>query len=977
MEALNNVIGSLTDIDPDLNFFSANHECEFYSVNQYATLCSNSDRFKFKLLNFNIRSFHANFDKFEAFLETVNFFHDFIVLSETWSNSDTVSLTNIDGYLGFHTVRNEMRSGGISVYHSNKFQGHKIDELSMINDTIESCVVNINLNGKKLTIFGIYRPHSGSHENFIVMLDEMLHSPLIRDSEMILIVGDMNLNISDQSSPIVDRYFATLSSMFFLPVITKPTRFPVNSGEPSTLDHIFINKLEGFCSGVVGTDITDHCPCFIFFNFDYSPVNEPLRKITFRPFNEKNLDLLTAKLTEFDWDSILVGNDVSFLWESFICKLNDLYCSCFPIKIKFISEKRISKPWITLEIKRLIKQKSEYFKLYKMGFISRDANNLFRNKTNSIISKAKSKYYLNLFNKCKTDMKKSWGIVNNLMGKNKTSNSIKEMIFDDELCTDISTITEKLNNFFSTIADKLDDSLPTSNVLPTDFLNRRCTDSFRLFPVTSEECFEITRRLKITKTNLDEIPIKVFQQIYSNIVHPFIQLLNVSFRTGICPDIFKTARITQIFKSGDQKNPSHYRPIASLPFMSKIFERCLFNRLTAFSNKFSLLTKSQFGFRKNKSTYNALIQLTENVYNSLNKKHHHLSILIDLKKAFDIVNHKILIDKLKFYGIQGIPSLLIESYLSNRKQFLKIGDHKSSIKPIKMGVPQGSILGPLLFLFYINDLPEVSNVLQTLLFADDTILSYSSPKFPDLITTLNNELTKLETWTNSNRLTINVNKTQVINFSNMFYDYSLNPVKIGHDSLDIVTSCRYLGVQIDNKLTFNDHIKLVTGKISKSTGILYKIKHLLPLKVRLDYYYAFIYPYLSYCVIVWGGTYPSHLNNLIIQQKKIIRIISDAPYLSHSSPLFHNLKILKFEDIYRYQISLYMHQSQEQFMCQHTRNTRNRNLTVPIFHRLSQTQHAVSFKGPHVWNSLPTALRSINNIFTFKRKLKNFLISSY
>ena len=353
------------------------------------------------MLNFNIRSFHANFDKFEAFLETVKYFHDFIILTETWNNTNTVSLANIDGYLGFHTVRSEVRSGGVSVYYSNKFQGHKIDELSVCNDTIESCVVCINFNGKKLIIFGLYRPHSGSNENFIAMLDEMLHSPLIRDNDMILIVGDMNLNISDQSSPIVDRYFATLSSMFFLPVITKPTRFPVNSGEPSTLDHIFINKLEEFCSGVVYTDITDHCPCFIFFNFDHSPVNESLRKITFRPFEEKNLDLLSDILAEFDWDSIMVGNDVNFLWEAFISKLNDLYCSCFPIKIKFISQKRISKPWVTLEIKRLIKQKSEYFKLYKMGLISRNTNNLFRNKTNSFISKAKSKYYLNLFKNAK------------------------------------------------------------------------------------------------------------------------------------------------------------------------------------------------------------------------------------------------------------------------------------------------------------------------------------------------------------------------------------------------------------------------------------------------------------------------------------------------------------------------------------------------------------------------------------------------
>ena len=325
-----------------------------------------------------------------------------------------------------------------------------------------------------------------------------------------------------------------------------------------------------------------------------------------------------------------------------------------------------------------------------------------------------------------------------------------------------------------------------------------------------------------------------------------------------------------------------------------------------------------------------------------------------------------------------MPNNLIKNYLSDRTQYVQLGSAKSSIKSINIGVPQGSILGPLLFLFYINDLPNISNALQILLFADDTILSMPGSNFNTLTSTINTHLDTVKTWTISNRLTVNVNKTQVINFSNRCVSWEDdNRIVMDSNHLEYVNSCRYLGIHIDNRLTFSEHINFITGKIARSTGILYKLRFFIPPDARLNFYYAFAYPYLSYCVLVWGGTYDSHLKNLIVQQKKIIRVIAGVPAFSHTSHLFHSLGLLKFNDIYKYHVSLHMHKFLGSFQCRHSLNTRNRNLAVPSFHRLTLTQHAVSFRGPRIWNELPIYIRKIENIHKFKKELKLYFLSSY
>ena len=232
------------------------------------------------------------------------------------------------------------------------------------------------------------------------------------------------------------------------------------------------------------------------------------------------------------------------------------------------------------------------------------------------------------------------------------------------------------------------------------------------------------------------------------------------------------------------------------------------------------------------------MSLTENIYSAINDKMHFLAAIIDVKKAFDCVNHNILISKLERFGVRGLPLNWLISYLTDRKCYVQLGPHKSSLNTFNIGVPQGSILGPTLFLVYVNNLPKFSNILTTQLFADDTIVSNTATNVNSLIDSTNNELSKLKDWTIANKLTIHAGKTKLLVVSNRIQSSQNISISILDSVISPSDSCKYLGVHLDSKLTFQDHIKYIMSKISRHTGILYKIRDNLPIKSILDYYYA-------------------------------------------------------------------------------------------------------------------------------------------
>ena len=977
------------DIDPDRNMFAehdfdqiftnAQNTCEYFTIQQYENsyVCSNSD---ISIINYNIRSFHKNGEAFESFLDSVPFKHDIIVLSETWNSRINVKLCKIEGYNAFHAYR-EGRSGGVSIFYRNIYKGIELSEFSEISENIETCVARVDVGNFLVNVVGVYRPHAGTVDNFTDILTQKLDS--LPAADLSCALGDFNINLTDHNSQSTKNFSSAMFSMHFFPHILKPTRFDASNPTcASTLDHIWISKILKSKSGVIYYDITDHSPTFLHLYCTKSCSEQNFKTFTFRPFSENNLSNLRIELAATNWDGI-IGQDITDIHIStikFSNFINALYKKHFPTKIKKISEKRLQKPWFSNEIKKCIKDKSDYFKLFKAGYISLELNNQMRNKVNRMVKKAKDSYYLNAFNRMRGNARKIWELIHDLSDSKKNRQPVSKLTVENITYADQLDIANKFNEFFTNIATDLDSQLPQTNLSQTSTVNITSqNNSFFLFPISVYECSNMIRLMKITKSNISTMPANFFSSFHDIFAYPVAKLINASLQSGVFPNSLKVARVAPVFKRGARDDPSNYRPISCLPYLSKIFERYMINSLNSFLHKNNIISKYQFGFQKNISTIDALICLIESIYNSLNGKKHHLNIFIDLRKAFDTMNHQILLQKLYNYGIRGLPLEWIQSYLRDRPCCVAVGGSTSSFGTTNIGIPQGSIVGPLLFLLYINDMPNVSKFFQTNLFADDTSLSASNDKFPELINATNSEISKIYNWTLSNRLTINVEKTEAIVFSNCRPYTEAHKVLLNGQSLNFAQSCKYLGVCIDRELNFKQHIDNVVGKLSRSAGILYKIKSALTEDARISYYYGMMYPYISYSIVVWGSTYKSHLQPLILQQKRIVRMIADAGFRDHCDPLLKRLGLLSVMDVFKFQLLVYMYNSahKNKFNIDHDFQTRNRNFLRPNFHRLSKTQHAISFVGPTEWNKLPDHLKNIASHHLFKKKLKLFLLDQY
>ena len=904
-------------------------------------------------------------------------------MTETWNTVNNVDFCRLDGYKCINTIRGlDQRGGGVSILCLNQYRVEKISELCMCNEFIESCVVKISVGSGYFFVVGVYRPPNNNTDHFMSTLETILQSEILRNKDTVL-AGDLNINLTDVFSSSVTNFVNYLNSLHFIPLINKPTRFPPNGGTaaPTTLDHIWINKVTPYISGILYYDISDHCPTVAHFSPILPRPSNTKQKIIFRPFSENNLNFLITKIENINWSETFANNDVNISFSKFNEIISRLFCESFPLKTKYVAVKQNSKPWIKNEIKNLIKEKSHYFGLFKRGFISKEVNNSIKNRVNKAVTKAKNSYYLNCFENAKKDMRKSWEIIGELVGCGSKKSKIIDFFENRENEANLRTV-EDFNDFFANVGNVLN---PDGTVPNLDFdrclnWNNRNPHSFFLKLVNREEILKIISNLKLVKSHIDSMPVKIFISLRHLLAPPLVELINMSFKSGVYPDDLKIARLVPIYKKkGEISDPSNYRPISCLPYLGKIFEKCLSSRLISFCNKFSLISSSQFGFQSNKSTGDALIHLTEIIYNSLNNKKHNATVLIDLKKAFDSVSHRLLLKKFEFYGVRGLPLNLFRSYLTNRRSYTELGSYRSGECIISSGVPQGSIISPICFLLFINDLPAFSSHFNTTLFADDTTLSISDSNYENMVQLANTELINLTDWIKTNELCMNVDKTEVLLFSNRTIPNVPQSLSIDDISLEYAQSCKFLGVLLDSKLSFRDHINLITSKISKYTGILYRIRDRLPLQARMNFYYAFIYPYLIYNVEVWGSTYQTHLVPLIIQHKRVIRTITNSRSRDHTTPLFCKLNLLKFQDIYKFQICVKMFKLIEngEFQTQQARPTRQNDLLLPEFHRLSLTQHAFSYKGPFTWNTLPITIRNIPKIKIFKKTLKTYLLEQY
>ena len=358
-----------------------------------------------------------------------------------------------------------------------------------------------------------------------------------------------------------------------------------------------------------------------------------------------------------------------------------------------------------------------------------------------------------------------------------------------------------------------------------------------LIPSDPLEIYTIITNLKNTSsTGQDQIAVKPLKIVAQWIAPVLSILINHTFANGIFPDQLKVAKITPIHKSGDKTLLSNYRPISLLNTFSKIYEKAFLNRLYSFLNKNNIIQSNQFGFRKNHSTQSALISFIDMLTEKLDNNEYAVALFIDLSKAFDTVDHQILLNKLFKYGIRGKANDFVKSYLNNRMQYVDLNGTTSELRKIECGVPQGSILGPVLFILYVNDMHCCSHLLKLFLFADDTTILYSAKNVTDLYKIINNELKKLTIWFEQNKLSLNISKTTYMLFKNHKLPLELPILLLNDNQIPLVQHTKFLGVEIDNKLNWANHIKIIENKLSSILFIIKKIRHKLNTKTALKLY---------------------------------------------------------------------------------------------------------------------------------------------
>lgn len=346
----------------------------------------------------------------------------------------------------------------------------------------------------------------------------------------------------------------------------------------------------------------------------------------------------------------------------------------------------------------------------------------------------------------------------------------------------------------------------------------------RLTPLGSQEVKNIIDKLTNKTSSPDGINNRIIKQLKTVLTPVLTKMVNLSFKQGIFPQKCKLTKIKPILKSGDSTDPANYRPIAVLSAQSRVQETAMKIQLEAFLDKTNFFFKSQYGFRANKDLNGALFDLVYTIQNSLDRHKIAAVVFIDLRKAFDTVDHKILLDKLDKIGVRGHAHSWLNSYLSNRQQYVIIKNIISKLETVLCGVPQGSILGPLLFLIYINDIGRLKLNGKLELFADDSAIIYEENNPKELSKLIIEDLETLYSWFTMNKLSFNATKTVYMLFTKPSIEVMNLNIELGTEKIRRVSTTQYLGVTLDENLKWEDHINQMLPKLRASNRLLYRLK---------------------------------------------------------------------------------------------------------------------------------------------------------
>ena len=1021
---LNSILCNERDDESSETLYDAKFMTNYLDLDSFCKNYKNTNSF-FKTISLNVESINAKHDLLLTLIETLrtsNSEPDAILCQECWLSTkekcttDALNLLSIPGYNTIAVEQKCGKKGGLLIYLKEEFQ-YVTRKLYEDSKDWEAQIIDITKKNNKplqskITLLNIYRPPRDNYSD--KSIDKCLKplakilQPLSKEKSTIITGGDFNINLLKilQRSKFQD-FFELLTSYGSIPQVTLPTHYSKRNA--TLIDNIFLRpakKVTRVASGVIATKISDHLPCYSIINCGLSDDKNPT-KILIRKQGPEEIEAFKNEVdTEFNRLSPdrSLNQDPNLNYIKIDKILRTAKEKNFPVKeVKFNKYRHKKNPWITTAILQSIKLKDKLYVNMVKSTPDTPQHEIAKNNFKSHcallqkwIRRTKTIYYNKQFENFKSDIKKTWKHINEVLSRGKTKSELPNFIIcEDKTLTDNKDIADCFNKFYSNIGQKLAESIKSPpNQSYSQYLNEHITSRLNFTPVTTEEVLKIIGNLKSkSSSGHDGISSIILKEIKNSIAPILTLCINQSIVTGIFPNLLKNAIVKPVYKKEDPNLVDNYRPISLLPIVSKIFEKIIFKQTYEYFAKNKLLYDSQYGFRKGHSTELATIEFSDRVLESLEHGKTPLAVFLDLSKAFDTIDHTILLQKLKYYGVRDTAFKWFCSYLSNRKQSVTFKDKSSDEANIVTGVPQGSILGPLLFIIYMNDITKASDKFKFTLYADDTSLVEPLCTFEtnilNISQSINNELVKITNWLALNKLSLNAKKTKMMlfhlskkNTNNLNLKLCINGTPI-----EKVKSFKFLGTTLDENMSWNVHAKIVRNKIATVAGTLYRLKRFLPKQALHTIYNALFQPHLNFGILLWG----KNSSTIFKLQKRAIRAITNSKYNAHTDPLFKKLRILKIHDIYTINLYKFYYRLRHRDLPpyfydifselpEHDHNLRHRNPLNLCMWKTAAAHNSIRNALPSVLQTIsPLILNNINcaSYKAFTKNAKKIIMDSY
>lgn len=891
----------------------------------------------------------------------MNYKPDVLALTEHWLKPGEHLV--VDGYrLAFCFSRVDGIHGGSGILVKSELKCQELEVLKQksIEKVIECSA--IKLIELKMVIINIYRPPNGEIDDFLLRLEVILEE--INDRmNMIIVTGDFNIDISKNDNR-AKNLLDTFKRFNLHHQIKEPTR--IAKSTKTVIDNIFTN-INNCETEVLLSALSDHLAQRMTMVIEKGCAKIP--RIEKRFFHQDRLDVMKCELGGMDWFDVISSDDVNCSYSNFI-RILTLSIERNTYK-KIVSVGNSPKDvWMTDHIKRLCGIKRQMYEAVLQNNLDKDIYRNFCSNLKKEIEHSRRKTYANYITNSSNPIKKTWEIINQIQGKMNNKHFEIDAL-QTKGKTNIQTLTDMNEYFINTVDNQV--------TRPCVRNNKKLIATFALYLTNHQEVVNTIKDLNnTTATGIDEVPVSVLKHCAEELAPPLVHIINTSFQRGIFPDDLKHIIIRPIYKKGEKSKFENYRPIALISNISKIFEKIVLARMVTFLDKNKLLNTNQNGYIRGRSTTRALFQFLMEILDGINKQESVICTLLDLSRAFDSVHHGVLLEKLESLGFRGVVLEWIASYLTDRKQCVATFDStgkeiRSEWCKVSLGVPQGSILGPMLFLLYVNDLPDIVDGL-IVMYADDTSIVTRAADEGATTNKLKVNLEEMEGWFSQNNLKLNINKTNFIKFTNNENTWQTS---YHGNILTGAENASFLGWSIDSHLSWRQHVDFLANKLNSSCYALRMVARNVGVSAAVTVYYSNVYSRLKYGIIFWGNSVDSR--RLFVLQKACIRSVFGASARDSCVNIFKTNNILTLPSMFVLECALFVKQNYDEFFkkyeLSHGHDTRGNNhnfLLQPQTH-LTKIQKNVLHQCIKIYNYLPVNIRELSHK-QFKVTLRNILV---